>query len=375
MGSETQFSHLDHIASPVFVLQVSDEGLPIYAAFNAHARRVAQRPLSDFLGKTAVEIYGEALGRVAYRRHCEVIDSGKTTTYELELPIGDGPRQVRTTLSPVFDDAGNVVMIYGSSVDLSADKRARETQVSLDTLTNEMEQFIAMAAHDLRAPMRNVGQIADMLREDFVDHGDGKVELIDMLEDIAGKSMSLISDVLAHARATEKQRPMELFDLAPLCRDIFDILDPSGKHRLVVDPVTLRTEKTALQITLRNLIENALKHGQRAQMDIEVVARAFNADQIELCITDNGVGFDNPGVLFLESGEFRVDSGYGMLGIRRLINARNGVIHASNRETGNGSVVSFTLPGQWYGDPTHGPDAGIARPLADSAISSPGHSL
>jgi len=57
-----------------------------------------------------------------------------------------------------------------------------------------------MAAHDLRTPMNNVKTMADMLRHDFQDMGDGKLELINMLERVAVKSTNLINDVLLSQR-------------------------------------------------------------------------------------------------------------------------------------------------------------------------------
>ena len=351
MTCEPDLSYLDHLATPVFVLEVGPDGRPVYVAFNSFARKVAERPLSDYLGRTADQVYDGELGAQAFQRHCEVARTGKAMTYEIVLPFKNGPRPIRTTLSPQLDGSGKVSLIFGSSVDLSAEQRARDTQVSLDTLASEMEQFIAMAAHDLRAPMRNIASLAEMLREDFEDLGDGKLELIDMLEEVAAKSMALIADVLSHARATEAQQKIELFNLGALCHDVFGVLDPVGRHILIAEEGEVRAEKSAMQIVLRNLIENALKHGGRPQMEIRVTARPVNGDQIEVSVTDNGAGFDNPGTQFLETGTFRVDSGYGMLGVRRLITARNGSIRAGNRSDPPGGIVTFTLPGHWHGDP------------------------
>ena len=350
MHHDSDFTHLDYIASPVFVLAPTPQDGPVYAAFNAYARDVANRPLTDYLGKTALEIYGGDMGKVAYDHHVNVAHTGTPDTYELELPIGTKTRLVRTTLVPVKDAEGRVTLIFGSSVDRSAEREARESRVEIDTLTGEMEQFVAMAAHDLRSPLRNVGELATMLREDFVDHGDGKIDLIDMLEDIAGRTMELITDILSHARATTAKEQVSRFCFGSLCRDIFAVLDPLSQHRLIVADADLHTDRAALQIVLRNLMENALKHGNRASLTLNATVTAPQDSWIEVQICDDGQGFDNPGHVFLETGHFRVDSGYGMLGIHRLIKARNGDITAANRPEG-GSQVTFTLPGNLAKDP------------------------
>ncbi len=69
----------------------------------------------------------------------------------------------------------------------------------------EMEQYIAMAAHDLRTPMINVRLIAEFLKEGFKYLGDGKLQMIEDLAKISDKATSLISDVLAHAQATNRR--------------------------------------------------------------------------------------------------------------------------------------------------------------------------
>lgn len=344
MRVSIDFSILDNIASPIFVLEVSPTGQPIYVGCNATGCEMAGRPPSDFLGRTALEIYGNDLGRIAYKRHCAVVASKSVAIYELELPLGGKIRTLRTTLTPQLDDTGDVRYIYGSCIDISAVKDAREAKVSLETITSEMEQFVTMAAHDLRAPMRNVSLLAEMLRDGFVDHGDGKLEMLDMMEDVAAKSMTLISDVLAYARATAPEDQHTTFELQTLCRDICDVLDPQGHHKIRVGKLKLTADRTALQIALRNIIDNAIKHGKRAHLDMEVVVSQGEAGFFEVTFSDSGVGFDKHALKFLNGGSFKVDSGYGLLGVLRMIQARGGKIVAENGANGGG-LVQFSLPG------------------------------
>lgn len=346
---DPRFAQLDLISSAVFVLETDDEGEPRYVAFNAFARRVAGRPLSDYIGRTAAEVYGGAMGRTALQRHREVVTSGQSITYEIDLPLAGKTRAVRTTLVPVKPDDSDKWLLYGTAIDLSQERSAREARITFDTIATEMEQFIAMAAHDLRAPMRNMSQIAQLLRDNFVDHGDGKVELIDMIEEVAGKSMALITDVLNHAHAVEVADVTTRFNFSALCRDICDVLDPHGNHRFTYPSIEVAGDRTAYQIALRNLIENAIKYGGRDALQIDVSLRQGGADMLDLQISDDGTGFDDTALEFLNGGSFKTDSGYGLLGVRRMVLARGGKMTAGNRTTGSGAVVRFSLPGQWIG--------------------------
>ena len=344
MRNPDDFRQLDYVATPVFVLEVLPSGAPTYVTLNASGCAMAGRPRSDFFNRTAREIYPGAFGRSAYERHCTVVASGVPLTYDIELPLGGIDRKIRTTLTPEFDDHGNVHLLYGSSIDVTAERAAQEAKVSFDTVASEMEQFIAMAAHDLRAPMRNVSLLAEMLRDDFVDHGDGKLEVIKMMEDVATKSMSLITDVLAHARATAPKNQQTTFVLKSLCRDISDVLDPQDHHKFNVTATKVTADRTAVQIALRNIIDNAVKHSQRAHLNMVITVTSAGTDRLDFTLTDDGKGFDTSALAFLNGGDFGVDSGYGLLGVRRMIAARGGSITASNGPQGGG-IIQFSMPG------------------------------
>jgi len=346
MSDAEQFTYLDHIATPVFVLEVAAGGLPVYCAFNACARAISGRPLSDYLGRTAAEVYDTAYGRSALSRHCQVARSGKPLTYELQLPLAGAVRQVCTTLSPETDAEGRVFRLYGTSLDITEECRAREARVSFHTAASEMEQFVAMAAHDLRAPMRNVTMLAEVLKDGFVDHGDGKLDMINMMDGIADKTMKLIDDILMHTHLIEAQEAETLFDLTELTRLICDILDPEERHRVNVTPAMLLTDKTVMQIALRNLIENAVKHAGRLQMLMDLTVEQLPDDKIAVTLEDNGKGFSAAALELMNGGGFRVDSGYGLFGVRRMIRVRDGTITAANSPATGGARIRFTLPGQ-----------------------------
>ena len=225
-------------------------------------------------------------------------------------------------------------------------------RTELDTINNELETYVSLAAHDLRAPMRNVAQIADLLREDFQDLGDGKLDLINLLEDIGKKATRLIGDVLSHAEAVSRVEEISEFSFGDLVRDILALLDPTGSCVVVCSEATVRGDKTATQIILRNLVDNAMKYFESPasgpdavplQLDIRILAS--DDDYFYVSVADNGSGFSDPARLFLDSGELRCDSGYGLLGVRRLITARGGSLSVANREEGSGAEVSFSLPG------------------------------
>lgn len=360
MTPSFDYANLDFISAPVFVLEVNEDGCPVYAAFNGHASQISGRPLADYLGRTAKQIYPGAYGRITYARHCEVMTSGVSTTYQIDLPIGGTTRTVRTTLRPQTDHRGAVVRLYGTSKDMTSEKRALEAKVEFDTLSTEMEQFVALAAHDLRAPMRQVAAISELLREDLQDSRPDTLEMLDLIENIALKSNDLIADVLSHAEIGRSGPVETIFSFPALCHDICDVIDPHGMHNITTSSATLEMDRTALQIALRNITENAIKHGGRPKLCIDISVQEGIPGMLDITLTDNGNGFSDGALKMMNANSFKVDSGYGLFGVKRLISARGGTLNARNLPGSAGAVVRFSLPGTCLGLPQIDPQSALA---------------
>ena len=350
MAKNEDFQILDSVATPVFVLAVQPSGLIVYEAWNKEAVEQSGLPREAMIGKTAAEIYPGRQGSIPYEQHQKTARSGVCRTYEITLSLKGSLRYIRTTLTPVFSTDGRVTRLTGTSIDLTSEREHQlavvQSEADASVLAGEMEQFLSMAAHDLRTPMRHVKLIAQMLREDFTDLGDGKLELIDRLETVGVKATDLISEVLAYARATtisERRRP---FDFGELCSDIFSVLDPQEEHSLSGTSVRLEADDVALQIILRNLVDNAIKHAGRSPVEVKISVAVSELGKLDFEVLDNGVGFDNPAIAFLDSGNFRRESGFGLLGISRLVNSRGCKIAAETRLPGTGSCVRFNYPGK-----------------------------
>ena len=341
---------LQQVRYPVFALDARDPDNPVYCAFSTSGLETTGFALSDVMGLTALEVYPDATGRTAFASHCEVARTGQTKTYELALNFKSGARIVETTLSPVYDANGQITHLIGTSDVTTNDPLMVENRAAMQTLTREIESFVAMAAHDLRTPMRNVQHITDMLRDALESADPDTIELLDMLDKVSRQSMELISDVLAHARATTTEEHLETFNFGTLCQTIIQVLDPAGDHVLINSNKTITGDKAAFQVVLRNLLDNALKHGQSDQLNMQITLDPADNGMVDVTVTDDGAGFVDPAKIFLDGGEFRTDSGYGLLGIRRLINARGGRISAQNIRGRDGCQIRFSLPARIEAD-------------------------
>ncbi|WP_187428631.1 Adaptive-response sensory-kinase SasA [Roseobacter fucihabitans] len=336
----------DQVAACVFVVEPDTEGTPRYTIWNRTAELESGLSRDMVIGKTARDIYPPSLAEPEYQHHMAAILSGEPKIYEFNILDSGTATWWRRTLKPQRNLRGQVTGIIGTSIDISAEHEARRLHHNLSCLNNDAEQFVALAAHDLRTPMRNISILADMLRDDFEDHGDGKLQLIDLLDEVATKSGILLRDVLTHADQTNTAPDIVPFDFAPLCQIILDVLDPRAVHFVTWPDVTLYGDKTAIQIVLRNLLDNSMKHGSKDRLSIVIEARQSGPGTISIEVRDDGSGFKNIGQAFVENASLRGDTGYGLLSIRRLLTARGGTISVLDSSDKNGCAIGFTLPGK-----------------------------
>ncbi len=337
---------LDYVDTPVFVLEVDASGRPVFTAFNVAACRMLDRPADTLIGLTAEEAYPGDFGRSIYKQHCEVVADGLPLTFELDFPVDGQLHVLKTSLQPKLSSEGKVVRIVGTVHEVTAEHDLREERSRFLAMSQEFETFISMSAHDLLTPIRNVKSLTDMLLDDFEDHGDGKLQIIQNLEKVSTVIMALIGDVLTHAEATGAIESVEHFELAGLCHDIKAMLDPEGRHSIHVDETFIHGDRTATQIILRNLIDNAFKHNRETNVTLQISTVMLYEGFYQISVEDDGVGIDDKTLEFLNGAELRSGNGFGLLGIRKLIRSRGGSLNAGMSTSGTGAMIRFALPGQ-----------------------------
>ena len=200
--------------------------------------------------------------------------------------------------------------------------------------------MLAALTHDLRTPMTTM-----RLRIELLPDSTQKDHLLDTLDEMQQMAEATLSFARENA-IKEPSRRVELNALVDsICEDLKDIGMPvefeEGPEAVsVCRPVSLRR-------ALRNLIENAVKYGQHAEVSLSA---SKNTTTIE--INDNGPGMAEKDMervfepfVRLEQSRNRDTGGIGlgMAIARNIIHAHGGNIRLSNRPEG-GLQIKVTLP-------------------------------
>jgi light-regulated signal transduction histidine kinase (bacteriophytochrome) len=242
--------------------------------------------------------------------------------------------------------------------DLNAtlERRVDERTAQLADANRELEQFAYSVSHDLRAPLRQIGSYADLVRKELpAELASGVLgQYLGFLTDAAERAQSLVRDVLEFSRISGAGLQPQRVAVAPLVSEVQRMLpdeDRAGPVRWEIGELPEVTgDPTLLRLVFQNLLENALSF---TASRLEPVIRVLHSEQggeHVFSVEDNGIGFDPAQghrlfQLFqrLHTQEEHSGSGIGLANAARIIKRHGGRIWAEGRP-GQGASFFFTLP-------------------------------
>lgn len=302
---------------------------------------------SDIAGKTPEELVPVRMASQLNANYGECVARADKYTYEelLKLPLGEIWWQ--TTLTPIFDDTGKVVQIIGVAADITSRKHSYLASIQRHAkIKQDMEEFnqtYSTAAHDLRSPLCQLDSLLKLIMLDFQDLGDGKSDLISTSQTVIANSIKYLDEVLHYYRSLgdDEYKPAEL-DLGHLCSDLAAILDPEALHDIRCEPAVLMTDGPIVQIIVRNLIDNAIKHND-GKLAVVIGVEPVGEGMLEFFVCDSGTGIpaSKRSIPLRDKGE----GSFGLSGAKRLLVARGGNLWIETIPDFTGALLKFTLPG------------------------------
>ncbi|MFN7145072.1 MAG: sensor histidine kinase, partial [Myxococcota bacterium] len=231
--------------------------------------------------------------------------------------------------------------------------RVDERTAELQEVVRELEGFNYTVAHDLRAPLRAMAGMADVVR---VDEGERlaprSVGLLAGISDSAKRLDRLVTDLLSYARIARDSAPLVPVDLDEVVRSTVDeVRRERADARFVVEgplPV-VRAIPPLLGQVLANLLGNAVKFVPPDRVpEARIRAVRLDAHRVRVEVRDNGVGVDPAHrerifrVFERLHGSAFPGTGVGLAIVRRAVERMGGEtgVEAGKPE---GSVFWFTL--------------------------------
>jgi light-regulated signal transduction histidine kinase (bacteriophytochrome) len=228
----------------------------------------------------------------------------------------------------------------------------------LEQSNRDLEHFAYVASHDLQEPLRKIQAFSDRVMKSYASRLDDQGrDYLSRMGGAAARMQRLIDDLLSLSRVTTKQHPMEPLDLNEIVAEVlhdleFRIQSTKGRvdvaplPRIVGDPVQFRQ-------VFQNLIGNALKFHRQGEPPVVTVSAVDRGDDIELRVSDNGIGFETKDAerVFLPfhrlhgRGEFE-GTGIGLTICQKIVDRHGGSIRAESQPNiGTTFVITLPAPG------------------------------
>lgn len=213
-------------------------------------------------------------------------------------------------------------------------------QSRLRALIENRTRMLAALSHDLRTPLTLL-----RLRAENIENAEERDKMLATIADMD----QMIGATLKYAREQAADEPRRSTDVTALVQSVVDDMADAGLDVSMThsDPVSLPCQPAALKRALTNLIENAVKYGERARISLTATPHA-----VEIAVEDDGPGIpdDELGRVFepfyrVEGSRSRDTGGVGLgLAIARtVVEAQGGTIAVSNR-TPAGLRARIVLP-------------------------------
>jgi len=231
--------------------------------------------------------------------------------------------------------------------------RKLEATVEKLALSNrDLQDFVHMTAHDLKSPLRAIGTLADWLSADYGDKFDeAGQEQIKLLVGRTERMSKLVDGILQYSEVGRLEQKVEEVDLNTLLTEVIYEINPSENIEITVENKlpTVICERTGMMQIFENLLNNAVKHIDKPELQIRVGC-IEEQDFWKFSVADNGPGieekyFEKIFKMFqtlLPRDEIE-STGVGLAVTKKIIEVYGGKIWVESK-IGNGSTFFFTFP-------------------------------
>jgi two-component system, OmpR family, sensor histidine kinase VicK len=285
-----------------------------------------------------------------------IVDSSRFMRFELKEPRAED-----------FSEAIGFVVYSNSKVGIDSSKvffellwneriqyeKLREYE-RLKEIQKMKDEFINVAAHELRTPIQPILGLSEILHTKIKDIE--QRQLLDTITRNAKRLQRLTDDILDVTKIESQSLKLnkERFNLNELIPNIIDgyrnhiekdnvqvklLYEPNNKDNIFVEADRVRI----IQV-ISNLIGNAIKFTKEGTISIITEDKD---NQVVVSVKDTGAGID-PEILPKIFTKFVTKSfqgtGLGLFISKSIVEAHGGKIWAGNNSDGKGATFSFSLP-------------------------------
>lgn len=215
------------------------------------------------------------------------------------------------------------------------EERQQQLLAELKGANTDLRQYAHIVSHDLKAPLRGIGALAQWITVDYADLLDeqGKSNLKQLNRRVE-RMYSLIDGILEYSKIGKDTDAQKSCDLNETLGIVIDLLAPDSAVTVAIPnnlPI-IPYSQVRVQQVFQNLIGNAIRYNDKEDPRVEI-SFVEEENYWRFCVSDNGPGIDEKYFekvfeMFqtLEIRSHRESSGIGLAVVKKIVELYRGAI-------------------------------------------------
>ena len=234
----------------------------------------------------------------------------------------------------------------------------QEKIVQLERLSTLQQRFVSDVSHELRTPLSTVRLGTELLCDSRENMTPMQVRSVELLHGQVDRFQSMLADLLEISRF-DAGSAMLTIDTEDFIQVLSNILQEALPHlertntKLNVhtnhESIMVDMDRVRIERVLRNLLYNAIEHGESRPIDVYVDANATN---LGIAVRDHGIGLSEDEAVQVFNRFWRADTSrkrtLGGTGLGLSIAAEDVRLHGGTLEAwgekGRGACFTMNLP-------------------------------
>lgn len=204
----------------------------------------------------------------------------------------------------------------------------------------ELDSFVYRASHDLRAPLRSVLGLINIIKTE--EKADQRLTYLGLVDKSINKLDSFISDLTNFSRNSRleiKHEKINFQEILTECIDNLKYMDQAAIVDVKIDiqhTIDFYSDPIRLGIIFQNLLSNSIKyHNPRIAKPEVLVKIVVTSDFCNIAIEDNGIGIKEQYMnqifnMFFRATNDSYGSGLGLYITKQVVEKLKGIISVSS---------------------------------------------
>ena len=228
-------------------------------------------------------------------------------------------------------------------------KELKAANEKLQRTNRQLDEFVYVVSHDLKAPLRGLSSLATFLEEELGEKPRQEaLDILNMMKSRTSRLQGLIDGILHYSRMGNVTDSKEAFSTKELVNSIIDLLSPPANFRFEVSDglPELTAEKVKMHEVFQNLISNSIKYNTKENAIIKIDYQDYPS-HFEFSVTDNGIGIKEEhlekifGIFQTLVAKDKVEStGIGLTIVKKIVEQQGGEVNVTSK-LGEGACFKF----------------------------------